>query len=177
MHLREGWVPTGKLHRRDRPKPSISLRETGFPLCFWPKWSNIKCPIFIEDTVRPKWTVSHDYTWRFRVILAVLEVRRSPKLAFFGVLDRTEGPKSWHGVFNKDAARVFEVSSISFSEEDRLTHPSETERPENRPKPSNSLDFTRKPCMKQMNRANPGQMRASRTPTHPVPSLLQATSL
>ena len=118
----------GNFSKFSAQKPSISIRETRFPISISPKRSNIKCSIFIEDTVRPKWTVSHDYTWRFRVILAVLEVRRSPKLAFFGVLDRTEGPKSWHGVFNKDAARVFEVSSISFSEEDRLTHPSETEK-------------------------------------------------
>ena len=97
----------GNFSKFSAQKPSISIRETRFPISISPKRSNIKCSIFIEDTVRPKWTVSHDYTWRFRVILAVLEVRRSPKLAFFGVLDRTEGPKSWHGVFNKDGARSF----------------------------------------------------------------------
>ena len=114
MHLREGWVPTGKLYRRDRPKPSISIRETRFTISIWPKQSNIKCPIFIEDTVRLKRTVSTIRNGVFGVILAVLEVRRSPKLAVFGVSDRIEGPKSWHGVFNKDAARVSRCQASLF---------------------------------------------------------------
>ena len=89
------------------PKTLHFYRETGFTSSIWPKRTNIKCPTFIEDTVRPKRTVSPESNCVFGSFWAVCEVRRSPKLAFFGVFTHKEGPKSWHGVFNKDGARSF----------------------------------------------------------------------